>query len=174
MVAMAIFDISIATLGFYIGSITAGFILGSFLAGRFSTGKALTTMMIAGCMISCGGLLSGISILWLGIQHEVTFFGACVFVGIGNGVAIPSCSSGAMSVRPELAGSAAGLSGALTVAAGAAISAITGALLTEENAAFGMLNLMLISSTLGLFAAFYVLQVGRHEAKSKRLSTPSL
>ncbi len=166
LVAAMIFDISPAKLGFYIGSITAGFVLGSFLAGRFAAQHALTTMMIAGRIVACSGLILGLLILLAGVLHEITLFGACVFVGIGNGITMPSSSSGAMSVRPSLAGSASGLSGALMVAVGAVMSAITGAILTAENAAHQMLGMMLLSSALGLVAALYVIWVDRRDVQS--------
>ncbi len=81
---------------------------------------------------------------------------------------MPSSNAGAMSVRPKLAGSAAGLSGALTVAGGAVMSAITGAILTEENAAFALLGMMLLSSLLGLAAALTVLWLDRCEGRILR------
>jgi MFS transporter, DHA1 family, multidrug resistance protein len=164
LAATALFDISTVRLGFYMGSITAGFIVGSFLAGRFAARFALTTMMITGRLIAIGGLLLGFLVLLTVGLHEMTWFGACVFFGIGNGVTMPSSRSGAMSVRPALAGSAAGLSGALTVAVGAAMSAITGVVLTADNAAWGMPGIMLLSSTLGLVAACYVLWVDKQQA----------
>jgi len=164
LVAAVMFDISPARLGVYIGSITVGFIFGSFLAGRLSAQHALTTMMIAGRAVACAGMLLGLLILSAGIVHEVTLFGACICYGIGNGITMPSSTSGAMSVRPRLAGSASGLSGALTVAGGAATSAVTGAVLTAENAAHGMLGMMLLSAALGLAAALYVVWVDRSEA----------
>jgi fucose permease len=86
----------------------------------------------------------------------MTLFGSCMFVGLGNGLTMPSASAGALSVRPRLAGSAAGLSGALTVAGGAAVSSITGAVVTESNAAYALLSVMLLSSLAALFAALYV------------------
>ena len=166
LVATVIFDIAPATLGFYIGSITAGFVLGSFLAGRFSARYGLTTMMIAGRLVACSGLILGLVFLFAGVVHEVTLFGACIFVGIGNGITLPSSSSGAMSVRPNLAGSASGLSGALMVSVGAVMSAITGAILTTEYAAFQMLGMMLLPSVLGLVAALYVVWVDKHDVPS--------
>ena len=163
LVASTLFDMSPARLGLYMGSITAGFIFGSFLAGRYAARYPLTTMMISGRVVACAGLLVGLVVVSMGYLNEFTLFGACVFVGIGNGITMPSSSSGALSVRPKLAGSASGLSGALVVAGGAAVSAITGSVLTEENAAYGLLGTMLVSSALGLGAALYVLYVDRHE-----------
>ncbi len=163
LVASVLFDMPPSRLGVYMGSITAGFVFGSFLAGRYATRYALTTMMIAGRVVACSGLLVGLVIVSAGCLNEFTLFGACVFVGIGNGITMPSSSSGVMLVRPNLAGSASGLSGALLVAGGAVMSAVTGAILSEGNAAYGLLGMMLLSSTLGLVAALYLLHVERHK-----------
>ena len=92
----------------------------------------------------------------------MTLFGACMFVGVGNGLTMPSSTAGAMSVRPELAGSASGLSGALTAAGGAIMSALTGAILTEQNCST-LLATMLLSSAIGLAAAFYVYWLDQRE-----------
>jgi DHA1 family bicyclomycin/chloramphenicol resistance-like MFS transporter len=156
LVATAVFHIAPAKLGFYIASTAAGFVLGSFVAGRFSARHALITMMIAGRIVACTGLILGLLLLSAGIVHEFTLFGACACVGIGNGITTPSSNSGTMSVRPNLAGSASGLSGALTSAIGAAASATTGAILTADNAACGLLAMMLLASGLGLAAAVYM------------------
>ena len=157
LVATSRFGISTAELGFYIGSITCGFVLGSFLAGRLAARHALTAMMIAGRLVASMGLLSGLAALAAGIADPLVYFGACIFYGVGNGVTLPSSIAGAMSVRPGLTGSASGLAGALAVAGGALTAAVTGAVLTEQNAAHGLLLMMLLAAGLGLAAALYVL-----------------
>ena len=100
LVAVAIFEISPARLGFYIGSITAGFMFGSFLAGRFSARYELTTVMIAGRLIACGGLSVGLLLVASGQVYQLILFGACACVGIGNGITMPSANAGCMAVRP--------------------------------------------------------------------------
>ena len=164
LVATTVFQMSPATLGFYMGSTAAGFILGSFISGRFAALYPLTTMMVVGRVVACAGLAAGLSLLLAGVVHEVSLFGSCVFLGFGNGVSMPSSNAGAMSVRPELIGSAAGLSGALTGAGGALMSGITGTILNEANAAFVLLGMMLLSSTMALLAALLVLWLDRREA----------
>jgi MFS transporter, DHA1 family, multidrug resistance protein len=163
LVAATVFQMSPTALGIAMGSITGGFILGSFLSGRLASRHALTTMMIAGRIVACTGLAVGLGLLLAGMVHAVTLFGACMFVGVGNGLSTPSSSAGAASVRPELAGSASGLSGALSGAVGAVMSAITGAMLTVDNGPFLLLGMMLLSSSMALVAALYVFWLDRRE-----------
>lgn len=165
LVAATLFGLSPVMLGIAIGSSTAGFMLGSFLSGRFAGRCGLTTLMIVGRIVACAGLAAGLLLLALDVVSVATLFGACVFLGIGNGLTFPSANAGAMSVRPELAGSAAGLSGAVTVAGGAALSALAGAILSEANAAPAMLAMMLAASLAGLLAALAVRWIDRREAQ---------
>lgn len=166
MVASTVFEMSPATLGFYMGTITAGFALGSFLSGRYASRYPLTTMMIAGRIAACTGMVVGLALFLAGAVHVMALFGPCMFVGLGNGLTMPSSSAGALSVRPRLAGSASGLAGALTLAGGAVISSITGAILTEANGAYALLGMMLFSSLAALLAALYVLWADRRERRA--------
>jgi len=63
---------------------------------------------------------------------------------------VPSSNAGALSVRPNLAGSASGLPGALTSAAGALFSSITGAVVTEATGGSALLGMMLFCAAIGL------------------------
>ena len=148
-------------LGVFIGSITVGFIVGSYVAARLASRVNLTTMMIAGRLITCGGLFVGLVLLSLGLLSPLTYFGSTVFVGLGNGITLPSCNAGALSVRPNLAGTAAGLSGAATVAMGAVLTTLSGFLLSEEGGAFMLLFLMLLTSLAGLACAIWAGQLQR-------------
>ncbi len=145
LVATTVFGMSTSELGFYLGTITVGFFLGSLLSGRFAKIFQLTTMMIAGRIVACVGLMAGIALFSLGYFHELFLFGATIFVGLGNGLTMPSSNVGAMSVKPELAGSAASLAGALMVAGGGILTFITGAMISEENGIYTLLGMMLFA-----------------------------
>ncbi|MDP2567171.1 hypothetical protein, partial [Pseudoalteromonas marina] len=80
----------------------------------------------------------------LGAGSAEVFFGLMTFVGIGNGMSIPNATAGALSVRPHLAGTASGLSGAIMIGGGAGLSALAGAMLTPEGGAYPLLWIMLI------------------------------
>ena len=156
LVAAVEFDMAPSTLGFFMGTITAGFMFGSFLSGRFAKRTALPTMMVLGRLVACGGLATGLVLLAAGLLDKSLFFAATVFVGIGNGLTMPSSNTGAVSVRPDLAGSASGLSGALTVGAGAILTTLTGLAVSAENGVYMLLSIMLMASAVGLAAALFV------------------
>jgi len=82
-------------------------------------------------------------------------------VGFGNGLTSPNSNAGAVSVRPDLAGSAAGWSGALTVACGAALSSVTGGLVNATSGPWVVLALMSGASAIGLAAVLWLRQTGK-------------
>ncbi|SNZ19358.1 multidrug effflux MFS transporter [Cohaesibacter gelatinilyticus] len=155
LVALSVFGVNTAELGLYIGSITLGFMSGGFMSGRFGARMPTVTLMIIGRIVACSGLTIGLVLLAIGISSPITYFGSTIFVGIGNGLTLPGSNTGAMSVRPELAGSAAGLFGAMVVAGGALLTAVTGSLIPKENGAEFLISLMLLSSTMGLLCALW-------------------
>ena len=164
LVANTQFGLSPATLGICMGTITAGFMFGNFLSGRYAKRYPLTALMMTGSVLACAGLSMGLVLFLAGVEHVATLFGATAFVGIGNGLIVPSSNAGAMSVQPRLAGSAAGLSGALMVGGGALLSSGTGAVLSEVSGAHALLGMMLLSSLLGLLAALSALRMERSPA----------
>ena len=163
LVAVSLLGLSPAELGFYLGTITAGFAFGSFLSGRFAKRHALTSMMIAGRLVATAGLLLGFGLFLAGQVHVLSLFGATIFVGLGNGLTMPSSNAGALSVRPKLAGSAAGLAGALAVGLGALLTSLTGTVVNEATGVYGLLGMMLACVALSLLAALSVLWIDRRE-----------
>lgn len=155
LVASAFFDMSPGVLGVYMGSITGGFFCGSFVAARLAKRIAPLNMMITGRVLACLGLSAGLILFSSGVVHEFALFGATIFVGVGNGLTMPAANVGVMSVRADLAGTASGLSGSMTVAAGAALTWMAGALVNAEIGAIVLLALMFGASFLGLLSAIW-------------------
>lgn len=154
LAAGAGFDLPPALVGIYMGSITGGFMAGSFLSGRFAARFQLTQMILAGRLLACAGMLLGLVLYAAGLNHPMALFGPCMFVGISNGLTMPSANSGAISVRPALMGSAAGLASAIATSGGVTMSLIASTVLTEDNARYGLILVMLGSSAIALVAGF--------------------
>ncbi len=156
LIGASVFGLTPSIIGLTVGGITMGFAVGSFLSGRLSRRYPLWVMVISGRIVAAIGLCIGLGLVLMGLLHPVTYVGSVMFVGMGNGLTIPSANSGVMSVRPRLAGSASGLSGAMSVAGGAVLTSVTGAMLTPQNGAVVLMILMLVSVAISLLAAIYV------------------
>ncbi len=170
LVADAVLDLSPALLGVCLGSITAGFMVGSFLSGRFSGRGSPTGLIVLGRLSACIGPTAGLVAYALGFMNAPVLFAGAILVGLGNGLTMPGCNAGTLSVRPDLAGSAAGLSGALTITAGAILSSITGLVTTPENGPAALFGMMLFCGGMGMLAILYVRGLDRMESPASAAS----
>lgn len=161
LVAAAVFGIGTAKLGVVVGSITAGFVAGSWLGSRLVVRHRPATVMLLGRMLACLGLLAGLAVTAAGLLAPVLYFGSILFVGLGNGMTTPNSNAGAMSVLPRLAGTAAGITGALTVLGGALTTTLTGLALSGRPSPLLLIGLMLLASALGLLAAAMAVRLTR-------------
>jgi DHA1 family bicyclomycin/chloramphenicol resistance-like MFS transporter len=113
----------------------------------------MNPMIVAGTMITTCGMALLALVTWTGLSGPVAFFGAMVALGVGNGMALPNANAGMLSVRPELAGTASGLGGAIVIGGGAALSALAVAALPPGSGEMPLIGLMLgcsIVSTLSI------------------------
>ena len=160
-VGSVVFGMTPAMLGLFFGAPAIGYAFGNFLSGRYSIHLGVDRMVLFGCLICLGGVAMMASLFALGFQNPGVFFGFFIFVGIGNGMVLPNATSGMMSVRPHLAGTASGIGGAIMIGGGAAVSALAGALLTPETGAAPLLALLLSTSGLSVVVILYVIRRGR-------------
>ncbi|WP_171101885.1 multidrug effflux MFS transporter [Ruegeria sp. HKCCD7255] len=151
-VGTEVFGLSAAQVGVYFGAPALGYFFGNFISGRFSVRFGVNRMVLWGCLLNAVGVILSASLVLTGLGTAISFFGLMTFVGLGNGMSIPNATSGALSVRPHLAATASGLSGAIMLGGGAALSALAGALLTVETGAMPLLWLMLITAILAICA----------------------
>ena len=156
-VGSVVFGLSAAEVGLYFGAPALGYFFGNFLSGRYSIRFGINRMVLAGCTISSLGLSLSLLVFAAGLQTPLVFFGFMTFVGLGNGLVMPNATSGLLSVRPHLAGSASGLGGAIMLGGGASLSALAAALLARGESAFPLLWIMLVTSLLGVAAILYTI-----------------
>ncbi|MDP5305523.1 multidrug effflux MFS transporter [Paracoccus spongiarum] len=160
-----VFHLSPAQVGYFFAAPATGYLIGNFLSGRYTVRIGLNRMVLIGAVICLVALSLSLALLLLGVVRPVIFFGAIAFMGLGNGLVMPNTNVGMMSVRPELAGTASGLGGALAVAGGAALSALAGALLTPGAGATPLLVIMCASASGALLAILWVLHRERQLAR---------
>jgi MFS transporter, DHA1 family, multidrug resistance protein len=157
-VGSEVFGLSAAEVGFYFGAPAVGYFFGNFLSGRYSVRVGLNGMVLWGAVLSAAGLVAMLVLFLAGLKTPVVFFGFMTFVGLGNGMVLPNATSGMLSVRPHLAGTASGLGGAITIGGGAALSALAGSLLTGGNGAYPLINIMLVTSILAVVSILYTIR----------------
>jgi len=145
-----------ALLGVGMGSISGGFMLGNYLTGRLAHRVTTLRLIIAGRLFATFGPLVAMAVIWAGWSHPVVLFSGAIFVGLGNGLTLPGANAGVMSVDPKLAGSASGLSGALTVAGGAVFTSATAAFVGGANGPQVLMGAMVLTSAVGLGAALLI------------------
>jgi len=151
-VGVQVFGLAPAELGFYFGAPAVGYMTGNFISGRFSVRFGVNRMVFWGTVLNMFGIALNLTLFYLGLGSVLSFFGLMTFMGLGNGMTIPNATAGALSVRPHLAGTASGLSGAMMIGGGAALSALAGAALTPDTGAFPLLWIMLATAVLAVVA----------------------
>jgi hypothetical protein len=147
--------------GIGVGSITSGFLVGAAVSARQARRLGVGVLLVSGRVVSVAAMALALAVLAAGVSHPLALFGPTLFIGLGNGLTLPSANAGTMSVRPALAGTAAGLSGALSMALGAVLSALT-AVVVERSATPGaLLAIIMGCALLSLGAALGALRMER-------------
>ena len=129
-------------LWFFLPSV--GFMAGNFtvsrLARRFGIDALIwwgISLTIAGCLVNAAvyAVLPG----W----EMATIFLPQIIIGLGNGLLLPTAVAGAVSIRPQVAGTASGMTGFVQMAIGASAAQLSGHVIAGATSAMPMLLLML-------------------------------
>ncbi len=158
-VGTEVYGLSPSTLGLYFIFGPLGYFCGSLISGRYAVRMGTYRMLLSGTALTIAGMLLALALVLMGFDHPIAFFGCTAFIGIGNGMVIPSASAGMMSIDPRLAGTAAGLGGSMMTSGGGAMSALVVLFLSKEAGVTPLILFMLVSAVLGLFAALYTIRV---------------
>ncbi len=160
-VATNVYGMDPAELGLYFGAPAVGYLIGNGMSGRYAVRLGVNRMIVIGTLVATGGLGVLAMLAAVDLSGKEVFFGFMVFVGLGNGILLPSANAGMLSVRPELAGSAAGLGGACIIGFGAALAALAGVVLTAGSGAMPLILLMFLSSAASLPCVWWVVRRAR-------------
>ncbi len=157
-VGSEIYGLSPSAVGFYFGAPALGYFVGNFAAARLSVRLGINRMILYGTLISTAGLSIPALLELAGMGSATLFFGSITLVGLGNGMTLPNGTSGMLSVRPHLAGSASGLGGAVMLAGGAGLADLAGNMLTGSPTPMPLVAIMLTSSALSVLAILYTIR----------------
>jgi MFS transporter, DHA1 family, multidrug resistance protein len=157
-VATTFFHMDSATLGLHFGAPALGYMFGNFISGRYSVRFGVNKMVLMGAILATLGMSVLLLLEVLGLATPILFFALMVPMGVGNGMLMPNASAGMLSVRPSLAGSAAGLGGAFMIGGGAALSALAGFILGPQTGATPLVGLMLVVSAAAILSILWVIR----------------
>jgi DHA1 family bicyclomycin/chloramphenicol resistance-like MFS transporter len=132
-VATTHFGMSGTAYGVYFAMSPVAFFLGNFLTGRLTMRLGTGSMMRAGNALGLAAAICLIALLGSGWQNPLALFVPVWFIGLANGLSLSNSMAGAVSVRPALAGTAAGITGSFQVGFGAVATVVVGYLLTAAN-----------------------------------------
>jgi MFS transporter, DHA1 family, multidrug resistance protein len=148
-----------AEYGFYFALVPSGYILGNFVTARFAVTIGQNRMFLTGMTISLLGVGSMAAAFAAGLGHPLALFAPMFLIGVANGLVLPNGIAGAVSVKPDAAGAAAGLSGSLQIGFGALVAPLVGAALTTT--VWPLIAIMAVCALLGIAAFGLVVISGK-------------
>jgi DHA1 family bicyclomycin/chloramphenicol resistance-like MFS transporter len=121
-----------------------GFMAGNFLVARLSGRYTIHVLIWWGIAATIAGCLINIFVyVMLPGWEMATLFIPQVLIGMGNGLLLPTSVAGAVSIRPQVAGTASGLTGFIQMSIGAGAAQLSGYIIGGSYTATPMLVLML-------------------------------
>ncbi len=148
---------SSAEYGLWFAFTSLGYMSGNFTAARLSQRLGVDAMIKLGVVSGLIGV--SVTVALIATMPEagpVTVFAPQLLISYGNGLLLPNAIAGAVSVRPQAAGSAAGLTGFVQMALGAAATQGVALVLTGAATAMPM-AWMMAAELIATGVAFWVL-----------------
>ena len=140
---------------FFLPSI--GFMAGNFAVSRLSGRFTIDTLIWWGTVLTIVGCALNILVYRAFPGWDMaTIFLPQIVIGFGNGLLLPPSIAGAVSIRPQVAGTASGMTGFIQMGIGALAAQLGGHVIAHASDAMPMLWLMLVFG-LALAAAFLAL-----------------
>lgn len=158
-VGSEIYGLTSAQIGSYLMLTPVGYMIGNGISGRYTNTYGIYKMITVGIIITALGMTGSLICVLAGWDHPLAFFLFTISIGLGNGMTLPSANAGMLDVRPELAGSASGLGGALMTLGGAAFSTLSGMLLTASSGPAPLILCIILAAVLALICALYTIRI---------------
>jgi MFS transporter, DHA1 family, multidrug resistance protein len=126
--------------GLYFMFMATSYMAGNFLSGRLATRIGADRMILTGTLLALAavGLLATLALTTEMIP--LFLFAPVMLSGLGNGLSLPSATASAISIRPDLAGTASGLTGCLQMMVGGFATLLVGKL--QDDTVFPMVAVM--------------------------------
>jgi DHA1 family bicyclomycin/chloramphenicol resistance-like MFS transporter len=146
---------SSAVYGVWFLAISGAYMLGNFAAGRWSVRYGVDFMVRSGVAVTVLGAAVGMA--WVLIHPQSgpeLIMVPQIIIGFASGFMLPNAIAGAVSVHPQSAGTAAGITGFMQMGLGAATSQLVGHLLASASTALPLAAVVLTLCACSLVAFF--------------------
>ncbi len=156
-VVVTIMHRSPAEYGIWFIVLSLTYMAGNFAAGQWSAKFGVDFMIKAGVAVTVLG--AAVGVVWMLLDPSggpAVVFVPQMIIGFASGFMLPNAIAGAVSVRPQAAGTAAGITGFMQMGLGAATSQLIGHLLDGAATGLPLALVVLVLCACGL-AAFVVL-----------------
>jgi DHA1 family bicyclomycin/chloramphenicol resistance-like MFS transporter len=154
-VVVTIMHRSSAEYGIWFLAISLAYMAGNFAAGRWSAKYGVDVMIRAGVAVTVAG--AAVGIIWVLLDPAggpAVIMTPQMIIGFASGFMLPNALAGAVSVRPQAAGAAAGITGFMQMGLGAATSQLIGHLLDGAQTGLPLAAIVLVLCACGLVAFF--------------------
>jgi DHA1 family bicyclomycin/chloramphenicol resistance-like MFS transporter len=132
-----------------------GFMIGNFAVSRLTARFAIDALIWWGIALTLvGALINAAAYAALPGWEMITMFVPQVIIGIGNGLLLPTAVAGAVSIRPQVAGTASGATGFIQMGICAAAAQLGGSVVAHASDAMPLIWLMLAFSIATGIAVF--------------------
>ena len=156
-VIITLMERSPAEYGVWFAISSVGYMFGNFLVSRLSSRWGIDPLIWCGIAMEALGVFAMTALVGTAMSWgPAIVIIPQLIVGIGNGLLLPGSISGAISIRPQAAGTAAGISGFSQMALGAALAQFGGWLIADSPSAMSM-PLLMDGIILGLALSFALL-----------------
>ncbi len=140
-------------LWFFVPSI--GFMAGNFAVSRLTTRFGIDALIWWGIALTIAGCLLNVAVyVALPGWEMATIFLPQIVIGFGNGLLLPTSIAGAVSIRPQVAGTASGVTGFVQMGIAAVAAQLGGHVISHAADALPMLLLMLMFGVATAAAVF--------------------
>jgi DHA1 family bicyclomycin/chloramphenicol resistance-like MFS transporter len=150
---MTVMDVSATSYGLYFLLSTIGYLSGTLIATRYSERVGIDPMIRIGTLLAIVTTAIVVAFLAFGVWHPLAIFLPITILGTANGMALPNSNAGAISVYPELAGTASGLTSFIQLGIAALFAQASGS--WQNGTPFPLAIFMLCAALLAWTAFTY-------------------
>ena len=150
--------------GIWFAISSLGYMSGNFAASRLSMRHGIERMILVGLVLEAVGVVLTTIFSFAHAYGPAVVFLPQIIIAFGNGIMLPNSIAGAISVRPQAAGTASGVLGFVQMAVGAGFAQLGGIVIA--HAATPVPVALLMGAAVAVFAIAFFALVPSAKAKN--------